>query len=84
MYIFFFDKKISVQYIVQIYAEQYRRACESLNQRLASVLLCDEETIIFLKIQNTNTLDVKICHQSGLLFVVEQVMKAIAVHSVHE
>ncbi len=40
--------------------------------------------IIFIKIQNTNTLDVKICPQSGLLFVVEQVMKAIAVHFVHE
>ncbi len=56
-----------------------------------SVLLLDEESDallkindVFIKIQNTNTLDVKTCPQSCLLFVVEQVMKAIAVHFFHE
>ncbi len=39
---------------------------------------------VFIKIQNTNTLDVKTCPQSCLLFVFGQVMKAIAVHFVHE
>ncbi len=34
--------------------------------------------IIFILIQNTNTLDVKICPQSCLLFIFGQVMKAIA------
>ncbi len=72
---YFIYKIVSVQYIVQIYAEQHTGA---------SVLLLDEETIIFIKIQNTNTLDVKICPQSCLLFVFGQVMKAIAVHFVHE
>ncbi len=38
---------------------------------------------VFIKIQNTNTLDVKTCPQSCLLFVFGQVMKAIAVHFVH-
>ncbi len=52
---------------------------------LASVLLLDKESEHkFIKIQNTNTLDVKTCPQSCWLFVVEQVMKAIAVHFVHE
>ncbi len=36
---------------------------------------------VFIKIQNTNTLDVKTCPQSCLLFVFGQGMKAIAVHS---
>ncbi len=67
--------------------------CESINKRarVESVLLLDEESDallkindVFIKIQNTNTLDVKTCPQSCLLFVVEQVMKAIAVHFVHE
>ncbi len=56
-----------------------------------SVLLLDEESDallkindVFIKIQNTNTLDVKTCPQSCLLFVVEQVMKVITVHFVHE
>ncbi len=56
-----------------------------------SVLLLDEESDallkindVFIKIQNTNTLDVKTCPQSCLLFVFGQVMKAIAVHFVHE
>ncbi len=33
---------------------------------------------------NTNTLDVKICPQSCLLFVFGQTVKAIAVHFIHE
>ncbi len=58
---------------------------------LASILFHDEESDALhkindyiIKIQNTNTLDVKTCPQSCWLFVVEQVMKAIAVHFVHE
>ncbi len=51
---------------------------------MKSLMLCIKSTIIFIKIQNTNTLDVKTCPQSCLLFVVEQVMKAIVVHFVHE
>ncbi len=50
--------------------------------RVASVLLLDEESDalhkindVFIKIQNTNTLDVKKCPQSCLLFVFGQVMK---------
>ncbi len=39
------------------------------------LMLCIKLTIIFIKIQNTNTLDVKTCPQSCWLFVVEQVMK---------
>ncbi len=59
-----------MQYIIQIYAENHTGAqCESLNN-----LLRDEESdalhkIIFIKIQNANTLDVKICPRSRLLFV---------------
>ncbi len=89
---YFIYKIVSVQNIVQMYAEQHTGAlCESLNERLASVLLLDEESDallkindVFIKIQNTNTLDVKTCPQSCLLFVFGQVMKAIAVHFVHE
>ncbi len=59
---------------------------------LASVLLHDEESdalhkinnYIYLKIQNKNTLDVKTCPQSCLLFVFGQTVKAIAVNFVHE
>ncbi len=39
---------------------------------------------VFIKIQNTNTLDVKKFPQSCLLFVFGQVMKGIAVQFVHE
>ncbi len=77
-----------------MYAEQHTGAgCESINKvtRIASVLLLDEESDallkinnVFIKIQNTNTLDVKTCPQSCLLFVFGQVMKAIAVYFVHE
>ncbi len=91
---YFIYKIVSVQNIVQMYAEQHTGAgCESINKRarVESVLLLDEESDallkindVFIKIQNTNTLDVKTCPQSCLLFVVEQVMKAIAVYFVHE
>ncbi len=67
-----------MQNIVQMYAEQHTGAgCESINKvaHIASVLLLDEESDallkindVFIKIQNTNTLDVKKCHQSCLLF----------------
>ncbi len=57
----------------------------------AQFVLLDEESDallkindVFIKIQNTNTLDVKTCPRSCLLFVFGQVMKAIAVHFVHE
>ncbi len=87
---YFIYKIVSVQNIVQMYAEQHTGAgCESLNKR--SVLLLNEESDalhkindVFIKIQNTNTLDVKTCPQSCLLFVFGQVMKGIAVHFVHE
>ncbi len=91
---YFIYKFFSVQNIVQMYAEQHTGAgCESINKRarVESVLLLDEESDallkindVFIKIQNTNTLDVKTCPQSCWLFVFGQVMKAIAVHFVHE
>ncbi len=71
---YFIYKIVSVQNIVQMYAEQHTGAgCESINKRLSrcSVLLLDEESDalhkindVFIKIQNTNTLDVKTCPQS--------------------
>ncbi len=77
-----------------MYAEQHTGArCESINERRSRCvcLLLDEESDallkindVFIKIQNTNTLDVETCPQSCLLFVFGQVMKAIAVHFVHE
>ncbi len=60
-----------------------RTSCRSY-WMMKSLMLCIKETIIFIKIQNTNTLNVKTCPQSCWLFVVEQVMKAIAVHFIHE
>ncbi len=89
---YFIYKIVSVQNIVQMYAEQHTGAgCESNVACVASVLLLDEESDallkindVFIKIQKTNTLDVKTCHQSCLLFVFGQAMKAIAVHFVHE
>ncbi len=74
-----------MQYIVQIYASNIQACGVNHQTNIArSVLLLDEETIIFIKIQNTNTLDVKICPQICLLFVFGQTVKAIAVHLVHE
>ncbi len=79
---YFIYKIVSVQNIVQMYTNV---------ARVESVLLLDEESDallkindVFIKIQNTNTLDVKTCPQSCLLIVFGQVMKAIAVHFVHE
>ncbi len=72
-----------MQYIVQIYASNIQaRGVNHQTNVARSVLLLD--TIIFIKIQNTNTLDVKICPQIGLLFVFGQTVKAIAVHLVQE
>ncbi len=91
---YFIYKIVSVQNIVQMYAEQHTGAgCESITNvaPVESVLLLDEESDallkindVFIKIQNTNTLDVKTCPQSCLLFVFGQAMKVITVHFVHE
>ncbi len=44
---------VSVQYIIQMYAEQHTGVrCESLNERLASVLLRDEESDALHKIND--------------------------------
>ncbi len=92
---YFIYKIVSVQNIVQMYAEQHTGAgCESINKRRSRCvgfiawwrIWCFAYKIndVFIKIQNTNTLDVKTCPQSCLLFVFGQVMKAIAVHFVLE
>ncbi len=51
---YFIDKIVSVQYIVQMYAEQHTGAgCESLNERRSqSVLLRDEESDALHKIND--------------------------------
>ncbi len=69
---YFIYKIVSVQNIVQMYAEQHTGAgCESINKRRSGLSYCDEESDallkindVFIKIQNTNTLDVKTCPQS--------------------
>ncbi len=93
VYIFYWYNSFCVLYVVQFYAEQHTRRVVWITKRtlLASVLLRDEESDALhkindyiYKIQNTYTLDVKICPQSCLMFVVEQVMKAISVHFCYE
>ncbi len=61
---------------------QSNKQARGVNQQITSVAVflrdgkpdaLDKITILFIKIQNTNTLDVKICPQSCLLFVCGQV-----------